>query len=133
MKTCRKCGYTGEDFPHNRLICTPCRSAENKMYHHKRGKEVNGMRYFRNKLKREFDITVEDYEALMVKQNNVCAICEEPDPQGQRLAVDHNHKTGKVRGLLCGRCNKALGSFKEDPEIIEAAIAYLEKWNGKKV
>lgn len=53
-------------------------------------------------------LEVKDYNELLVQQNGLCAICEE-SPKGRKLAVDHNHKTGQVRGLLCSRCNIGLG------------------------
>jgi hypothetical protein len=46
-----------------------------------------------------------------------------------RLSIDHNHETGEVRELLCGDCNTAIGMAKEDPEILQAMISYLKRWN----
>lgn len=75
-------------------------------------------------LKRKFGITVEEYERFMVLQDRKCKICK---MDGQdTLAVDHDHKTGKIRGLLCGECNMGLGKFKDDPLLLEAAIEYLK-------
>lgn len=61
-------------------------------------------------------------------QNNQCAICEIDvlNTEGRRFAVDHDHITGKVRGLLCSKCNMGLGKFNDSPELIDAAIEYLE-------
>lgn len=70
-------------------------------------------------------ITNEDYSRMLDEQNGVCAICHSPAPERGRLAVDHNHATGKVRGLLCHSCNYGLGCFKDDPVYLEAAAAYL--------
>lgn len=81
----------------------------------------------------EYGITVDQYERLVQVQNNLCAICELPEltkhHQGgtlRRLSVDHDHATGKVRGLLCRTCNMAIGNFKENIEIMKKAIAYME-------
>lgn len=74
------------------------------------------------------EFTVEQYEELLVAQGGVCAICLEDCVKS--LAVDHDHKTKTVRGLLCMKCNTALGAFKEDPSLLEKAIAYL-KGKGK--
>jgi len=85
-------------------------------------------------LTKSFGITLEQYREMQKSQGNVCAICGKPETtvdqrkQGCReLAVDHCHKTGKVRGLLCGHCNKALGKFKDNISVLESAIAYLNK------
>lgn len=65
------------------------------------------------------------YEELKTLQNNVCAICKKEE-LGKDLAVDHCHKTQKVRGLLCENCNRAIGLFKDDPVVCRAASDYLE-------
>lgn len=76
-------------------------------------------------LKRKYGITEERYNEMVVAQNNVCAICGKPSER--RLDVDHNHTTGQVRELLCGRCNKGLGLFNDDPELLGKVILYLTK------
>lgn len=75
--------------------------------------------------KRKYGISLQEYNAKLEEQNNSCAICGLACPSGRRLAVDHNHTTGKVRGLLCGPCNQAIGSLKEDKELMFKAIEYL--------
>lgn len=65
---------------------------------------------------------------MLHNQGNKCKICETHESEfDKRLAVDHCHKTGKVRGLLCSSCNTSLGKFKDDPEILRRAINYLER------
>ncbi len=71
-------------------------------------------------------LTEKKYNAMLERQAGVCAICAEK-PKGGRLAVDHIHGTETVRGLLCGRCNTALGLFKDDPERLAVAIKYLRR------
>lgn len=82
------------------------------------------------RLKREFGLTLDQYEIMLEKQGGTCAICDQP-PQDtghvRSLCVDHDHDTGKIRELLCSNCNKALGSFKDSPTILKQAAAYLEK------
>lgn len=63
----------------------------------------------RRKLLGNYGLTLADYDKMFEKQNGVCAVCKQIDITGKRLAVDHNHKTGKVRGLLCQKCNIRLG------------------------
>lgn len=81
-------------------------------------------------LLRKYGMTVDDYNKLQIKQQGKCAICGCSDygkTGAKSFAVDHNHGTGKVRGLLCFRCNAALGNFEDNPELLRSALAYLEK------
>ena len=78
-------------------------------------------------LLRRYGISLEDFEKMKKEQDGKCAICGSP-PGKRDLAVDHDHKTGKVRALLCnGRCNRGLGLFRDDIEYLKSAILYLEK------
>lgn len=79
----------------------------------------------RARLKR-YGLTVEQYDAMHRLWDGVCWICEEPDPYGKRLAVDHDATTGLVRGLLCTDCNRAIGLLGHDPERLERAARYLQ-------
>lgn len=65
-------------------------------------------------------------ETMRAAQNNLCAICKDELPEGKHCHVDHDHTTGKVRGLLCHHCNTALGLFDENPDLMEKAAVYLE-------
>lgn len=70
-----------------------------------------------------------DYDALLEKQNNSCAICGKSEKDnGQRLAIDHNHATHQVRALLCRNCNTGLGAFKDDEHLLSKAIEYLKRF-----
>jgi len=79
---------------------------------------------------RLYGLTGSEYEELAAYQNWVCAICgkKETSKRGN-LAVDHDHKTGKVRGLLCHKCNSGLGSFGDSPELLKSAINYLKLYS----
>jgi len=79
----------------------------------------------RSRLKHLYGITPEQYDEMFDAQKGVCAICEAP-PNKKRLNIDHDHKTGKVRGLLCAPCNRWIGRMGDDPERILQAVAYLE-------
>ena len=79
-------------------------------------------------------LTIEQFAEMLRIQQNRCAICGDlPDPNGikaaSRLHVDHNHTTGLVRALLCGRCNQGLGYFRDDPSLLHLAADYLERHN----
>jgi hypothetical protein len=75
-----------------------------------------------------YGISLEDYDVMLEQQNGACAICgRKPN---ERLAVDHCHATGTVRGLLCAKCNSGLAFYQDNPERLLAAIAYLEASSG---
>lgn len=99
-------------------------------YRKKREKNPEGWRKWQ--LKKNFGITIEQYDLLLAKQNSVCAICgrlESVIVKGirRRLTVDHDHNTGKVRGLLCLGCNISIGRFNDDIGLLNAAVEYLRE------
>lgn len=73
-----------------------------------------------------YGITVETYRSMWKSQGGFCAICGEVDYDGIRLCVDHDHVTGTVRGLLCGKCNRGIGLLKDSPAVLAKAALYLE-------
>ena len=75
-----------------------------------------------------YGITEEQYLAMLESQRHTCWICGETNGK-TNLAVDHDHLTGDVRGLLCTRCNTAIGSLRDDPELCRRAAIYLEGEN----
>ena len=77
-------------------------------------------------IEKSYGLTREEYDGLKARQGNLCAICNGPSPDGRRLHIDHDHQTGKVRGLLCVKCNVGLGAFKDQPTLLENAIVYLK-------
>ena len=84
----------------------------------------------RTNLKRNYGMTLEDYDKMFRDQAGVCAICGEPEtsPRVSNLTVDHCHNTNKVRGLLCNNCNRGIGLLKDNPKILDKARQYLEKY-----
>lgn len=104
---CSKCSHPlalGED-----KVCSKCRSLSKTL------------------IKR--DIELMEYQLMLESQNGLCAICNSPPKANLRLAVDHDHQTGRVRGLLCNRCNLALGAFHDSSVYLLRAISYLERSN----
>lgn len=82
----------------------------------------------RSLLYHKYGISQSFYEQLMREQQYQCAICRVTLDQGRHTHIDHNHDTGKVRGILCGRCNTGLGSFKDNPNsLIRASMYVTEK------
>ena len=76
-------------------------------------------------LKRRYGISEDLFQFLVDQQGNKCAICGKPEPTRPVLSVDHNHRTGKVRGLLCSKCNLGLGYFQDNPTTLDKASEYL--------
>jgi len=83
--------------------------------------------------KKLYGITVENYNEMLIKQNDVCAVCKQPETivhnitkEPKRLAIDHDHNTGQVRGLLCHRCNVFLGNYEELKHLIPEFEGYLQ-------
>jgi hypothetical protein len=82
-------------------------------------------------LKNVFNITYFDYTDMLRKQNNSCDICGVKHTEEKKLVVDHCHKTGKVRALLCSKCNTGIGMFNENKEYLLNAIKYIKKNENK--
>jgi hypothetical protein len=81
---------------------------------------------------KKFGLTQAGFDALLVVQRGACAICcERLDPKSRHTHVDHDHKTGKVRGLLCNHCNRMLGAAFDSPERLLMAVRYLDVAAGR--
>ena len=100
----------------------------------KRWREANLEKSLDADMRKRYGIGVVEYTALLESQGGVCAVCGKPETRVDhrtkkvsRLAVDHDHVTKAVRGLLCKNCNTAIGSFGDDPAMFRAALAYLER------
>jgi Recombination endonuclease VII len=140
MKTCPFCKneypltefYTRKKSPDGKdTYCKPCkrgmvdnRKSANPDHVRKKNRELYHSKpdHFKNtRLKYKYGITLEEFQAICVAQNNICAICGDDGP----LVVDHDHVTGKVRGALCHQCNRCLGLLKDNIEILRRSIDYL--------
>lgn len=86
-------------------------------------KECAGVGMRERHLQRKYGIGVADYDAMLVEQDGLCPICGEDE----ELVVDHDHSTGKVRALLCDRCNRALGVVQDSPELLLSLVRYVEQ------
>uniref|UniRef100_UPI00111D166A endonuclease VII domain-containing protein n=1 Tax=Nitrospira cf. moscoviensis SBR1015 TaxID=96242 RepID=UPI00111D166A len=78
--------------------------------------------------KYKYGLTTEQYNAMLLEQGGGCAICRGQCKRNSRLSVDHCHRTGAVRGLLCSNCNTGIGMFKDSPALLQAAADYLKKF-----
>ena len=122
MRHCRGCDTTKplDEFHNDKrlplgksYLCKPCGRAKKR----------------NNEIRKAYGITQSQYEEMLVKQNSACAVCKATETgieRTTRFSIDHFHKTGNVRGLLCNWCNQGLGMFKDDIELLKKAIDYLE-------
>lgn len=127
MKCCSRCMEvkpvadfimrTGRESPN----CRDCRYAHTARHYNPAASRAIYLR-------RKFNITPEQYDALAQSQGGVCAICGEfsPTPAHPVLVVDHDHATGEVRGLLCHSCNLGIGNLRDSADLLARALAYLK-------
>lgn len=89
----------------------------------------NGYRIRRDtNLRRKYGLSLDEYEKMLENQNSCCIICKKTlNDNGKNLAVDHDHKTGKIRGLLCNNCNVAVGFLQDNPEMGNKIADYLKE------
>jgi hypothetical protein len=107
--------------------------AYDRAYHKQRktqkqtDRSINPEKYKNTEIQSKYKISMEDYWLLLGVQGGGCAICGSIDPKFSRkfFCVDHDHCTGKVRGLLCHSCNLGLGHFKDSLDLIQSAQSYL--------
>ena len=99
-----------------------------KKYYEKT-KEEKKKKVYANKLKRAYNFTVDEYNVLLKEQNYACRICKttEPTETKTKFCIDHDHVTGKVRGLLCNKCNAGIGMFNDNIDLLISAIAYIKE------
>lgn len=91
-------------------------------------RKINPSKFKYGTLKFNYGITKEEYDSMLVNQDYKCAICKiDRCTTGRSMSVDHCHKTNKIRGLLCHKCNLGLGHFKDNIELLLIAIEYLKK------
>jgi len=154
LKTCNQCKIEKDfcRFYKNRPECKECSNRNSLEYRkseeHKKIKRESNAKYKktekgkkseqryrmslagklssqRRRLKYYYNLSVEDYNKLLEKNNFICQICK----SDKELCIDHDHKTGNIRGILCRSCNKGLGHFFDNIDILKGAIFYLEKLN----
>lgn len=129
MKTCSKCNLLKEDsefyFRTDRGVlknyCKKCINQQKKdrRYVYPRNLTLD----FGTSLIRKYGLSLIDWDEMVLSQGGVCAICSQPS----KLCVDHDHRTEKVRGLICQKCNRSLGGFNDSEQVIASALEYLHK------
>ena len=146
MKHCNKCNQDKEEALFSKKTCAPdglnhsCKQCD-AVYRKSRagidsyasyrqtpkGKAARSKHSRKYRLKSEYGITPEEFEDMALEQDYKCAICGDSNFKDHRLCVDHDHTTGKIRGLLCSSCNRSIGLLKDDINTLKSAIRYLEE------
>lgn len=106
-------------------VCKPCDYIKGRNWEKRNPAKVQSKNRRKGWRYANIQITEEQYFQMIKRQNGLCAICQ---IQPKKLCVDHNHKTGQVRELLCQQCNLAIGNVKEDFEILKRMVEYLWKF-----
>lgn len=128
--------FTGKLCKHNHLSerrvdnlnCIECLKQTNKHQYKTKKNERN-----KKRLNKKYGITTEMYNQLLNEHNYCCAICRIPEKDlKKKLAVDHNHETGEVRGLLCDKCNRGIGMLGDSERICNKAAGYLSNYKKHK-
>ena len=133
MKTCKKCGeskdeelfYRRRDTGRLHTQCRACLAVSQKVYE-KANRDKVRARHRANLLKTRYGITSEEYERILHRQGGACALCFQEPPPGKHLHVDHDHTTGKIRGLLCYTCNAGIGYLKDNTDRLLRAAEYVD-------
>ena len=139
MKVCTKCGELlalSEFSPAkqcrdgHRGGCKRCHNRDEKARDKAHRRSITTEYKREERFRRVYGITLACYERMLVEQKGVCAICGHIQSwnrrEGDVLVVDHDHDSGRVRGLLCHACNQTLGLMRDDPQTLRRAAAYLE-------
>jgi hypothetical protein len=157
-RTCPVCGVSYQPYRDSQRACSrkcllrlPDRQAVARAYHAdpNNRERKNAARRIANapdpgkraaqnfaaNIRRAYGITPEQYDAMLTHQGGVCAICgKPPKPDGvraaSRLHIDHDHITGQIRALLCNHCNRGIGAFVDDPNLLRRAAEYIERYRG---
>lgn len=128
-KVCTKCGVRKDMEEYHNLtrspdgknpVCRQCHNLRSEEYR----KTEQGKAVRRRQTVRAYGLTIEDYEKMYKELAGCCQICGD---HRDVLHIDHDHKTGKVRGLLCSSCNTGIGKLKDNTGILRGAINYLER------
>ena len=129
IRKCSRCEKDFQPYKKNHIYCSPtCRlgrwkdpNYQRNWYLANREKQIKSNR--NAQLKRDYGIDLTEFNRLKEVQNFQCALC---DVKYDRLVVDHCHKTGKIRAILCDLCNTGIGKLKENPELLRKAADYIE-------
>ena len=131
LKTCKVCGVEKNisDFYTGRRDCKDCKNAaaRKKYIDDPQTTQRNLIRMRERAKERRYGINQEQFDQMLIDQDNKCKICSIEFKGTKYTHIDHCHDTNKVRGLLCNDCNMALGQFNDNTDIMDMSIKYLQK------
>lgn len=133
-KLCTKCGvshpatkqFFGISDGYLTSPCNPCRNLarrERRKANPEKYRELDRHR----QVARDYGLTPDEYESMLSESDNKCQICKCAPSPTKSLAIDHCHSTGNVRGLLCDKCNRGIGMFNDDTDLLQRVIDYLKE------
>lgn len=125
-----KCKRCYADIAAEQYAANPEASQERARRYRKAHPERVALSQRRNRLKRLYGMTLEEFDLLLAEQGGTCAVCPSIEPNGVNWHVDHCHTTGRVRGILCHPCNTALGLLDEDVDRIKRLSEYVQRYCG---
>lgn len=119
-----------------RRVCSECRKSDARLSWDKGSPEYRAARIEQAsmiRIRKTYGITPDQLSSMRKEQNDLCSICGKPESRTRngktlRLCIDHDAETGQIRGLLCSRCNVAIGMLDHDPVLTSQAVQYLTKW-----
>ncbi len=139
-KTCNGCKQTlpierfSRRLNGHQHLCKPCQSVYQKNYVRKKDPVARAKANRKWRLLKTFGMSPEQYDEMLANQKGLCAVCNQPETlvhhltkQTSPLSIDHCHVSGRVRQLLCNRCNTTLGKVADDPALLRRLADYLEK------
>ena len=114
-----------ENFVKNRNTCKPCKARATRLWRSQNKEKMRAYSY-----RKLYGVSMQEYNQMLTAQGGKCAVCggEQSSSRCKHLAIDHDHKTGATRGLLCDNCNRGIGHLQDDIGQLQKAIAYLEKY-----
>lgn len=132
LKICKICGVEKNisDFYTRRKDCKDCKNSAARQWRKDNPKNVEKhlIRMRERAKERRYGITQEQFDKMLVDQNNMCKICGSKFKSSKDTHIDHCHNQNRVRGLLCNKCNISLGQFEDNVDYMYNAIEYLEKY-----
>lgn len=131
MKICWSCGEDDENAFYRTSTkdgrCKKCRRLDaKKRYKPIPRKSAEPRGEFRYRINYLYGLSIDRYDDLVIEHVGRCYICGSDDAKNKGICVDHCHETGKIRGLLCRKCNAGMGAFDDQPELIRKVLYYLE-------
>ena len=134
LPICKKCANIESTLYRKNNLEADRKIANKSYYKHNEARKIGARTYYRKNLEKvkayklkKYGLTIDEFELILIKQNNECCVCNIPFKKTSDAKIDHCHKSGKTRGIICNHCNIALGHTKDNIEILYKLIEYLKE------